>query len=122
LFTVGTNKDGKLARREKFTLGETPQVFLSGYANRDVVLELWRNGRLMASKPFRVPAAKTYTQNEGVVFQENFESMRPVRRTRMVTIAESAMSLKGLPVGYYELRLKVNDVAVENARFSLLGE
>jgi len=122
LFTVGTDKDGKLAVRDKFTLGETPRVVLDGYANRDVVLELWRNGRMLAGKPVRVPAAKTYKQNEGVVFQENFGGMRPVKRTRLVTIAESSLPLQGLRVGFYQIILKVNDAPVENAKFSVLGQ
>jgi len=119
LFTVGTGKDGKLAPRDKFTVGETVQIFLDGYPDRDAVLEMWGNGKLVKSKRFRVPSAERIRQRPGVVMYDQLGAIRPSTGRDFGTVAECYIPFFGLPEGSYEGVLKINDAVVANTGFTV---
>jgi hypothetical protein len=119
LFTVGTGKDGKLAPRDKFTVGETVQMYLDGYPDRDAVLEISRNGKLVKSKRFRVPSAEAIRQRPGAVLYDELGSIRRPTGRDFGTVAECSIPIFGLPEGAYEAVLKINDAVVANSGFTV---
>src|SRR5437763_16862231 len=116
--TVGFR--GKLRPTDKFTKGEAPRVVLHGYGNETVVMELQRNGQLISSDEVKVPPPRVYERDVGVEFQNNGGFIAPAHRRELVqTGNEIIYTLKPLPLGSYQVTVKLNGLAVETARFSV---
>jgi hypothetical protein len=122
MFVSGdTIHGGQPMPRAEFKLGQVPEVVITGYAGKVITLELWQEGALSARSNFTVPGDRMTRQETGVVMEENFGMMRPVRRTQyQILRAGLIVPLKRPMVGTYEVRLVLDDVIRQSAQFRVV--
>ena len=122
MFIAGPSQGGRFLPRSKFIKGESPVIYLAGYDNQTVLLEVTRNGGPPIQQEFTVPGRKTYQQDGGVGVVNHFGAIRQVRRTEFVTTSgDAAITFNPGGLGFYQVTLKLNGVAVESAGFSVLA-
>src|SRR5947208_1887635 len=84
--SADTTHGGTPVPRNEFKLGEIPQVVILGFGGKSVELELWhRDGELIGKGAFTIPEQRMTREDQGIVFADNFGSMRPVRRIQTTT-------------------------------------
>ena len=107
----------------EFKLGEIPQVVILGFGGKSVELELWRqDGELIGKGAFTIPEQRMTREDQGIVFADNFGSMRPVRRIQTTTSrAGLVVQLKRPAVGVYEVRLIVDGQMRQSAPFRVVA-
>jgi hypothetical protein len=122
MFIAGPSQGGRLLPRSKFLKGESPVIYLVGYAGQTVVLEMTRMGETFAREQFFVPGSKTYQQEGAPRVETRFGRIHLVRRTEYVTTwGDAAITFNEPFLGFYQATLKLNGRIVESARFSVLA-
>lgn len=114
-----TSRGGTPIPRNEFRLGEVPQVVILGFGGKSIMLELWRqDAGLVARANFSIPEQRTTREDRGIVFADNFGSMRPVRQIQTTTTRPGlAVQLKPPQPGNYEVRLMVDGQLRQSAPF-----
>jgi hypothetical protein len=118
--TTGT-VNGISTPRETFKRGELPVVVVQGYGEQQVVLEMVRNGQLIASKAYDVPGPKQVVRDDGVGFASHSGMGVNRQKTLIVYKDQYLISMKEAPLGFYQVSLKMNGETKEFLKFSVLG-
>ncbi len=110
--------------RDHFVSSDTPVVRVFGYGGQKVTFELWEELRgLVSKKSATIPKTVNQAADEGIVFQEKFGQMAPVRSEKVTrTTTDWVVRLISLPPGRYEVRLLAEDGRHDTARFSIENE
>jgi hypothetical protein len=122
MFTTPKVVQGKpLTTRDSFKRGELPVLVVQGYAEQKIVLDLVRNGALVSSQAFDIPAVQNKVRDDGFGFATHGGMGLERKATLIIYKDQFLIPMKTAPIGFYQAILKLNGQPMETIKFSVLG-
>jgi hypothetical protein len=119
--TVNVIKGKPLLPKESFKRGELPVLVVQGYSEQKIVLDLVRNGNLVSSQAFDIPAVQNKVRDDGFGFATHGGMGMERRATLIIYKDQYLIHMKEAPLGFYQAILKLNGQPMETIKFSVLG-